>query len=85
VTCCGLPEGLAVIVFGTIRALTVLAALGLVAWLTWRRQWLLLGRLLLAGVLAAGLLALVDRLRRDLTTPAMVVSGTGRRTGAGRR
>jgi glycosyltransferase 2 family protein len=58
----GLPEGLAVIVFGTIRALSVLAALGLVAWLTWRRQWLLLGRLLLAGVLAAGLLALVDRL-----------------------
>jgi glycosyltransferase 2 family protein len=58
----GLPEGLAVIVFGTIRALSVLAALGLVAWLTWRRQWLLLGRLLLAGVLAAGLLVLVDRL-----------------------
>ena len=58
----GLPEGLAVIVFGTIRALSLLAALGLVAWLAWRRQWLLLGRLLLAGVLAAGLLALVDRL-----------------------
>jgi glycosyltransferase 2 family protein len=58
----GLPEGLAVIVFGTIRALFLLAALGLVAWLAWRRQWMLLGRLLLASVLAAGLLALVDRL-----------------------
>jgi hypothetical protein len=48
----GLPEGLAVIVFGTIRVLSLLAALGLVAWLAWRRQWKLLGRLLLASVVA---------------------------------
>ena len=66
----GLPEGLAVIVFGTIRVLTLLAALGLVAWLAWRRQWLLLGRLLLAGALAAGLLALVDRLLQHAPAPA---------------
>ena len=58
----GLPEGLAVIVFGTIRVLSLLAALGLLAWLAWRRQWMLLGRLLLASVLAAGLLAGIDRL-----------------------
>ena len=58
----GLPEGLAVIVFGTIRVLSLLAALALVAWLAWRRQWMLLGRLLLASVLAAGLLAGIDRL-----------------------
>jgi hypothetical protein len=58
----GLPEGLAVIVLGTIRALSLLAAIGLVVWLAWRRQWMLLGRLLLAGVVAAALLALVDRL-----------------------
>ena len=58
----GMPEGLAVIVLGAIRALSLLAALGLVAWLAWRRQWMLLGRLLLAGVVAAALLALVDRL-----------------------
>jgi hypothetical protein len=37
----GLPEGLAVVVLGTIRALSILAALGLVAWLVWRRQWML--------------------------------------------
>jgi glycosyltransferase 2 family protein len=58
----GLPEGLAVIVFGTIRALSILAGLALVAWLAWHRQWRLLGRLLLAGVVATVLLALVDRL-----------------------
>jgi undecaprenyl-diphosphatase len=58
----GLPEGLAVIVFGTIRMLSLLAALGLVAWLAWRRQWKLLGRLLLASVAAWALLAAVDRL-----------------------
>jgi undecaprenyl-diphosphatase len=68
----GLPEGLAVIVFGTIRALSLLAALGLVAWLAWRRQWLLLGRLLLAGVLAAALLALVDRLIRHAPAASLL-------------
>src|SRR5918999_555269 len=57
----GLPEGLAVIVFGTIRALSILAGLGLVAWLAWRRHWKLVGRLLLASMIALALLALVDR------------------------
>ena len=68
----GLPEGLAVIVLGTIRALSVLAALGLVAWLAWRRQWMLLGRLLLASVVAAALLALVDRLIGPAPAPSLL-------------
>ena len=67
----GLPEGLAVIVFGTIRALSVLAGLGLVAWLAWRRQWRLLARLLLASVVALVLLALVDRLIGHGPAPTM--------------
>jgi glycosyltransferase 2 family protein len=58
----GLPEGLAVIVFGTVRGLSILAGLGLVAWLAWRRQWPMIGRLLLASAVALALLALVDRL-----------------------
>jgi uncharacterized protein (TIRG00374 family) len=58
----GLPEGLAVVVFGTIRVLSLLVGLGLLVWLAWRRQWKLLGRLVLAGVAALALLALVDRL-----------------------
>jgi uncharacterized protein (TIRG00374 family) len=58
----GLPEGLAVIVFGTVRGLSILAGLGLVAWLAWRRQWRMIGRLLLASAVALALLALVDRL-----------------------
>ena len=68
----GLPEGLAVIVLGTVRALSVLAALGLVAWLVWRRQWMLLGRLLLASVVAAALLALVDRLIGRAPAPSLL-------------
>ena len=68
----GLPEGLAVIVLGTIRALSLLAALGLVAWLAWRRQWMLLGRLLLASVVAAALLALVDRLIGPAPAPSLL-------------
>jgi uncharacterized protein (TIRG00374 family) len=56
----GLPEGLAVIVFGTIRALSVLVGLGLLGWLVWRRQWRLLGRFALASVVALALLALAD-------------------------
>jgi uncharacterized protein (TIRG00374 family) len=67
----GLPEGLAVIVLGTIRALSILAALGLVAWLVWRRQWMLLGRLLLASVIATVLLALVDRLIGHAPAPSL--------------
>ena len=67
----GMPEGLAVIVLGAIRALSLLAALGLVAWLAWRRQWMLLGRLLLAGVVAAALLALVDRLIGHAPAPSL--------------
>jgi undecaprenyl-diphosphatase len=67
----GLPEGLAVVVFGTIRALSLLAALGLVAWLAWRRQWRLLGRLLLASVIAWALLAGVDRLIGKLPAPSL--------------
>jgi glycosyltransferase 2 family protein len=63
----GLPEGLAVIVLGTIRALSVLATLGLVAWLAWRRQWLLL-----AGAIAAALLALVDRLIGAARAPSLL-------------
>jgi uncharacterized protein (TIRG00374 family) len=66
----GLPEGLAVIVFGTIRVLSLLAALGLVAWLAWRRQWKLLGRLLLASVVALVLLAGVDRLISEAPAPS---------------
>ena len=66
-----LPEGLAVIVLGTIRALSLLAALGLVAWLAWRRQWKLLSRLLLASVVAAALLAGVDRLISKAPAPSM--------------
>ena len=68
----GMPEGLAVIVLGAIRALSLLAALGLVAWLAWRRQWMLLGRLLLAGVVAAALLALVDRLIGHAPAPSLL-------------
>ena len=67
----GLPEGLAVIVFGTIRALSILAGLGLVAWLAWRRQWKLVGRLLLASVVALVLLALVDRLIGHAPAPSL--------------
>jgi glycosyltransferase 2 family protein len=67
----GLPEGLAVIVFGTIRALSILAGLGLVAWLAWRRQWKLLGRLLLASLVASLLLALVDRLIGHAPAPSL--------------
>ena len=67
----GLPEGLAVIVFGTIRVLSLLAALGLVAWLAWRRQWKLLGRLLLASVVAWVLLAGVDRLISKAPAPSL--------------
>ena len=66
----GLPEGLAVIVFGTIRVLSLLAALGLVAWLAWRRQWKLLGRLLLASVVALVLQAGVDRLISEAPVPS---------------
>ena len=78
----GLPEGLAVIVFGTIRVLSLLAALGLVAWLAWRRQWMLLGRLLLASVVAAGLLAGIDRLIGQApaaSLPGRVATGVGDR------
>jgi glycosyltransferase 2 family protein len=68
----GLPEGLAVIVLGAVRALSLLVGLGLVAWLVWRRQWMLLGRLLLASVLAAALLALVDRLIGAAPAPSIL-------------
>jgi glycosyltransferase 2 family protein len=68
----GMPEGLAVIVLGAIRALSLLAGGGLVAWLAWRRQWMLLGRLLLAGVVAAALLALVDRVIGHAAAPSLL-------------
>jgi glycosyltransferase 2 family protein len=67
----GLPEGLAVIVLGTIRVLSLLAALGLVAWLAWRRRWKLLGRLLLASVVALVLLVGVDRLIGVAPAPSL--------------
>src|SRR5919106_496330 len=44
---------------------------GLPAWLVWRRQWMLLGRLLLASVIATVLLALVDRLIGHAPAPSL--------------
>jgi uncharacterized protein (TIRG00374 family) len=86
----GLPEGLAVIVFGTIRVLSLLAGLGLLVWLAWRRQWRLLGRLALAGVAALALLALADRLiaagpapRLPAVTPPAWATGISTSLGPG--
>lgn len=54
------PEGLAVVLFGTIKVLAVVVGAGIVGWLVWRRRWPLLGRFLLADLVALALLALVE-------------------------